>query len=99
MSEGEIQVTASEVERFMQGSVWRAIVQAIATRSMDLTEENNEIDPVKEPTKIARNQGMVSALGFVVDLPQVLMETAEHDREVGEAQQRLREEGDKNDAR
>ena len=77
MSEKEIEFSKSEIENFVNNRVWRALVQDIISWTNDKMLDNNVVDPVKEPTRIARNQGYVEALSGIVDYPAILLEQVE----------------------
>jgi len=77
MSEKELDLSKSEIENFVNNRVWRALVQDIISWTNDKMLDNNVVDPVKEPTRIARNQGYVEALSGIVDYPAILLEQVE----------------------
>lgn len=76
----EITINKSDLESFVQNRVWKVLVQAIVDRTNDKMGENITIDPFKDPTTIARNQGYIDALSFVIDYPAVLMEQIEFEK-------------------
>lgn len=69
----------SDIENFVQNRVWKRLVQALIDRTNDKMEDNNIVDPFKEPTRIARNQGVVDGLSFVLDFPAILLEQIEYE--------------------
>lgn len=77
MNDKKLDIAVSELENFVQGRVWRIIVAALTDRVGEKMEENNVLDPFNEPVKIARNQGFVEAMAFVVDYPAILKEQVE----------------------
>ena len=79
MSEEKLELAISDLENFVSNRVWKVIVQTIISRTNEKMEENISIDPFKEPTQIARNQGFVDAMSFIVDLPAVMKEQVEFD--------------------
>jgi len=83
----KLELARHEIEDFVKGRVWRAIVAIIVERTATLTEENNKIDPFKDPTAICRNQGMVAGMGEIVDLPAVLLEQVEFEKKMKEKEE------------
>jgi len=77
MSEKELDFSKSEIENFVNNRIWRALVQDIIGWTNDKMVDNNVVDPFKEPTRIARNQGYVEALSGIVDYPAILLEQVE----------------------
>ena len=76
----EIEFGVNEIEEFVQHRVWRYLVQAAVSRVDEKMVANNSIDPFKDPTAICRNQGFIEGLGYIVDLPSILKEDTEYER-------------------
>jgi hypothetical protein len=72
MSDLEFQKDA--VDAFVAGSVWKRIVEDALTRGLLLSEDNDLLDPFAEPSTIAKNQGEIKALKWLVDLPRIYKE-------------------------
>lgn len=79
MSE-KLDISVSELENFVQGRVWRVIVQAVVDRTNEKMGELCVLDPNACATDIARNQGFVEALSFVIDYPAILREQVEYEQ-------------------
>ena len=77
-----LEIASHEVEEFVQGRVWKYILATILARVNTLMEENNQIDPFHNPSGIARNQGIITGMGEIVDLPAIIMEQIEYDKKV-----------------
>jgi len=75
-----IDITLHEVEAFVQTRMWKQICEDALTRALLLSEDNDILDPIGEPSKISRNQGEIKALKWVVDLPKVIKEEIEEKR-------------------
>lgn len=74
--EEDVKLEVHEIEAFMRSRVWKVIVSMLASRSITRTEENNSLDPMSQPTQIARNQGAISEYDWIVDLPDMLLDEA-----------------------
>ena len=66
--------TEHELKEFVANRIWRGIVESALSKVLMESEENDKLDPMEAPAKIARNQGSISALKWVVDLPKVILE-------------------------
>jgi hypothetical protein len=69
----EIELTEHELRDFVATRVWKKIVTGLIDRSQTLTNENNQIDPMEDPTRIARNQGAIKELEALVDTPAIFL--------------------------
>jgi len=69
-----------EIEDFVKSRMWRAIVATMVSRTSGLMEDNNRLDPFKEPSQICRNQGIIAGIGEIIDLPAVMLEQTEFDK-------------------
>ena len=78
MSE-KIDINKSELEHFVGGRVWKIIVQATIDGVNEKMASILALDPCQEPTQIARCQGYIEALGFIVDYPAILAEQIEYE--------------------
>lgn len=86
----KIDIARHEVEALIASRAWRWIVATAIERTTTILEENNIIDPFKDPTAICRNQGKVSGIGEFIDLPTILLEQIEFDKK----QEEMKENGD-----
>lgn len=86
----KIEIERHEVEALVSSRAWRWIVATAVDRTSSLLEENNNIDPFKDPTALCRNQGKVSGIGEFIDLPTVLLEQIEFNKK----QEEIKENGD-----
>ncbi len=77
---GEEKFDLSEIRDFIERRIWRQIADDCLTRALIASEENDLLDPLQEPVKIARNQGEITALKWVVDLPKVMKEEVEQSK-------------------
>ncbi len=76
MSE-KLDIAISELENFVQSRIWKVLIQAMVDRTNEKIGETITLDPVEKPTQIARNQGFIEALSFIVDYPAILKEQVE----------------------
>lgn len=74
--EEEIVLEVSEIESFVKTRVWKVMVTMMIERTNGKMEENNTIDPFKDPTALCRNQGYLEAMHDIVDYPAILKSTA-----------------------
>jgi hypothetical protein len=79
MSE-EMQFTISDLKGFANLKVWKSIAESGMAKALMASEENDAIDPFREPTKIARNQGLIEGIKFLIDLPAVYLSEAEYNK-------------------
>lgn len=70
----------SEVEHFVESPVWRYIVEEMMIVAQVATEENDDVDPYKEPAKIVRNQEKIRFAKMVIDLPRSIAEESDEMR-------------------
>lgn len=70
----------SEIRDFIERRLWRQIAEDCLARALMASEENDMLDPIQEPVKIARNQGEIIALKWVVDLPRIIKEEMEQNK-------------------
>ncbi len=66
-----------ELEEFVSHKVWKYIITTSIERTSQLSEDNNSINPFTEPSRIARNQGMLMGIGEIIDIPALLAEQIE----------------------
>jgi hypothetical protein len=76
------------VQAFVTLPVWKRIVEDALTRGLLLSEDNDILDPLENTVIIARNQGQISVLKWIVGLPAIYVD------EIGEVKQTKQEEGD-----
>jgi hypothetical protein len=67
----------TEIEAFVGNKVWKQIVEDALSRGLEASENNDVLDPQTQGTTIARNQGEISALKWIVDLPRIFIEEIE----------------------
>jgi hypothetical protein len=65
-----------QLREFTNSAVWEYIVQEVLARIVLLCEENDNADPIKDPTLISRNQGGKNFGLWMVDLPKYMLEEA-----------------------
>jgi len=82
MKEDINEFSMNELEEFIQHRVWKAIVKDSIDQMNAKMEENNDIDPFKDPTTICRNQGFMRGIGHIVDFPAILREQVEYERKM-----------------
>jgi hypothetical protein len=70
----EMRFDLSEIRDFIERRLWKQIVEDCLARALMASEENDMLDPINDPVKIARNQGEILALKWVVDLPRIIKE-------------------------
>lgn len=73
----ELGFSRSEIETLIKNRVWKKIVEDALSRALILSEDNDVIDPFAEPTKIAKNQGAIANLKWIVDLPMIYIAQVE----------------------
>ena len=84
----KLEFVKHEIEDFIKSRVWRHIVAIIVERTSSLMESNNQIDPFKDPSTICRNQGMIAGFGEVIDLPAVMAEQIEYEKNIKEEEKK-----------
>lgn len=90
MNEEDKDITRGELEGFVRSRVWQAIVAYSISRTRTLMENNNHIDPFKEPSTICRNQGMIAGIEELIDLPAIFAEEIEYNKK----QEEMKEDAD-----
>jgi hypothetical protein len=70
----EMRFDLSEINDFVERRLWKQVAEDCLARALMLSEDNDMLDPIKDPTKIARNQGEIAALKWAVDLPRIIKE-------------------------
>jgi len=76
-----LEIGYEEVHNFVNIKVWKQIVEDALSRALMASEENDMMDPLIDATKLARNQGEIKALKWMVDLPRVYEEEIEQDKQ------------------
>jgi len=87
MATGELQderqfdLDVGEAETFVKSRVWKLLASDILTKAYIASEENDHLDPIAQPVAIARNQGAIEALKWVVDMPGLYAQEAKQIKE------------------
>ena len=67
MEEGEMY--RSDYEALLKNSVWQEIVMTLEEVSLGLADDLKNIDPVKDPGLLARQQGRLLMAEYVLSMP------------------------------
>lgn len=67
----------SEIEHFVNSSVWRYIAEEISTLMLNASLDNDELDPYKDAAQMARNQGLIKLGKMILDMPAQMAEEAD----------------------
>lgn len=78
--EEKVDITISELENFVGSRLWRVLVQAMLARTNEKYERLVTLDPSKEATELARAQGFIEGLSYIMDYPALLKEQIEYER-------------------
>ncbi len=76
--EREITFSVTELENFAKFRIWKQIAEDALARALMASEENDIKDPYKDAYTIAKNQGAIEALKWIVDLPAEYLTLVEH---------------------
>ncbi|MFA5378536.1 MAG: hypothetical protein WC455_22470 [Dehalococcoidia bacterium] len=79
--ETKLNLEVGEAETFVKTRVWKYLVEDMLAKALAASEENDQLDPLQQAVALARNQGAISALKWVVDMPALY---AEHVRQMKE---------------
>jgi hypothetical protein len=60
----------SDVDALLSNPVWKEIIETIKETKQGLIDDLKDLDPVKEPTLLARQQGRMMAFDFIMSLPE-----------------------------
>ena len=60
----------SDVDALLSNPVWKEIIETIKETKQGLIDDLKDLDPVKEPTLLARQQGRMRAFDFRMSLPE-----------------------------
>ena len=60
----------SDVDALLSNPVWKEIIETIKETKQGLIDDLKDLDPVKEPTLLARQQGRMRAFDFIMRLPE-----------------------------
>jgi hypothetical protein len=75
----------SEYEAFISSPIWKEILATLKETEAGLLEDLKELDPNVEATSIARQQGRIKMLNFVISMPEdILREIEENIKKGGE---------------
>lgn len=89
----KLEFARHEVEDFVNNRVWKYIVATMAEKVSTRMENNNSIDPFKDPSAICRNQGAIEALEEITDIPSIMAQTIEFESKVKEKEEEREEDG------
>jgi hypothetical protein len=78
----KLELARHEIEDLVRSRAWRLLVATAVEHTSALSEQNNQIDPFKEPTQLCRNQGEIAGVGFLIDLPAIWAEQLEYEKKV-----------------
>ena len=78
----------SDYEAFISSPIWHEIVDTLKETKEGLIEDMKELDPFAEATNLARQQGRLKMLEFVLLLPEDIL------REINEKAKEIMEEKD-----
>jgi hypothetical protein len=67
----DLVISKGDVEAFVANKVWKVVASDALERGLMLSEDNDLLDPMTQAATIARNQGEIKALKWVVDLPRI----------------------------
>lgn len=84
----KLEFVRHEVEDFVNSRMWKYIVATVVDRTSGLMEDNNKLDPFTQPSQICRNQGMIAGFGEVIDLPAVMAEQIEYEKNIKEEEKK-----------
>lgn len=77
----------SEVEALESNAIWREIVDTLKEVKLGLFEDLANLDPISEAVEMARKQGRLYMIGFVLAQPEAILQ------EIDTAQKEERKEG------
>lgn len=75
-----LEITVSELEDFVNTRVWRILVQAMIDATHNKYADLATLDPVQQPVEMARAQGYMQGLGWIMDYPALLKEQIEYEQ-------------------
>ena len=78
----------SDYEAFVSNPIWHEILDTLKDTKEGLIEDMKELDPFAEATNLARQQGRLKMLEFVLLLPEDIL------REINEKVKEMMEEKD-----
>jgi hypothetical protein len=73
----EVKVYRSEYESFVKSAIWHEITTTLKETREGLLSDIAELDPFSEATNLARQQGRLKMLEFVLALPEDILREIE----------------------
>lgn len=67
----------SEMESLLSNSVWKEIADTLREVKTGIFEDLTNLDPYKEATEVARKQGRLYMIDFVLAQPEAIMKEIE----------------------
>jgi hypothetical protein len=74
VADEKLDLELSEVEHFAKNRVWKQIAEDALSLALELSEKNDVLDPLTNPSEILVNQGKIAMAKWIVDLPRILSE-------------------------
>ncbi|OQB06124.1 MAG: hypothetical protein BWY21_01953 [Parcubacteria group bacterium ADurb.Bin216] len=77
----EVRMYRSEYDSFVTSPIWHEIVDTLKETKEGLLNDVAELDPFADATKLARQQGRLKMLEFVLALPDDILREIEENLE------------------